>query len=506
MARNKNYLEVAHELEWAWPFGGALSPAMVSIYAEKLFSYNSAISDGKRKKLLKGLRGSYSLSLKEKQRVLSSLVRLSEDQINKLITIFNEEKSKFAELNQQFSSDIKQLSIRRELDWALLLNKENGVNVFWQKYVYAKRFSRKDLIPIVISVLDDLLSKEDYLSVRFMVGEVLSNKPALKYLTHKQNQLCHLINAGTLSSVEVSELNGISGIEKIDFLDARSLVTDKSRAGFIEFVTHSYQLGKYGIPENSFGLKKKLLNFYKLAKAPADLSSWFSYLFLCQNDYQSALNAARWSLRKVVDDNLLNEVTFAKSIGNISHQKLKPNFNFHRNLFRYLSIEAFPKINKENYGRPELDKFLLELPIIFRQYFESLQKKWPSHEVAHFAYFDQKYNLGIGMQSENYETISESITPSDRLFLQLLHLPSSEYRLNSLLKQLIKSSNNKIDILFNLLAIIGLARESDKFSEEKLAKFENNILSSYPVLLSQNGFIVNQEMSLLVAEQQECEL
>ncbi len=60
------------------------------------------------------LEGSISLTMEEKQRVIDAIPRLSIEQINELISIFQEEKQKFAELEGEFADDVAKLKAERE--------------------------------------------------------------------------------------------------------------------------------------------------------------------------------------------------------------------------------------------------------------------------------------------------------------------------------------------------------------------------------------------------------
>lgn len=60
------------------------------------------------------LEGSISLTFEEKQRVIEAIPRLSIEQINELISIFTEERQKFAELEKEFAQDVAKLKQERE--------------------------------------------------------------------------------------------------------------------------------------------------------------------------------------------------------------------------------------------------------------------------------------------------------------------------------------------------------------------------------------------------------
>lgn len=74
------------------------------------------------------LEGSISLTLEEKKRVIEAIPRLSIEQINELIGIFEEEKVKFAELEKEFGDDVAKLKQQRvkELEIEKIREEESG--------------------------------------------------------------------------------------------------------------------------------------------------------------------------------------------------------------------------------------------------------------------------------------------------------------------------------------------------------------------------------------------
>lgn len=60
------------------------------------------------------LEGSISLTMEEKKRVIEAIPRLSIEQINELLTIFKEERQKFADLEKEFADDVAKLKRERE--------------------------------------------------------------------------------------------------------------------------------------------------------------------------------------------------------------------------------------------------------------------------------------------------------------------------------------------------------------------------------------------------------
>ncbi len=60
------------------------------------------------------LEGSISLTMEEKQRVIDAIPHLRIEQINELISIFEEEKQKFSELESEFADDVHRLKQERE--------------------------------------------------------------------------------------------------------------------------------------------------------------------------------------------------------------------------------------------------------------------------------------------------------------------------------------------------------------------------------------------------------
>ncbi len=74
------------------------------------------------------LEGSISLNLEEKQRVIDAIPRLSIEQINELIKIFEEEKIKFAELEEKYGDDVAKLKAEREKEFEVAENKKEEMS------------------------------------------------------------------------------------------------------------------------------------------------------------------------------------------------------------------------------------------------------------------------------------------------------------------------------------------------------------------------------------------
>ncbi|PID70170.1 hypothetical protein CSB37_03260 [bacterium DOLZORAL124_38_8] len=72
------------------------------------------------------LEGSISLSMEEKKRVIEAIPRLGQEQIDELIKIFNEEKVKFAELEEQYGDEVAKLKKQRENEFELAKKQEEN--------------------------------------------------------------------------------------------------------------------------------------------------------------------------------------------------------------------------------------------------------------------------------------------------------------------------------------------------------------------------------------------
>jgi hypothetical protein len=68
-------------------------------------------------KFLNLLAGSISLSKDEKKRILDSMPRLRQEQVDELIRIFEEERTKFIELSQKHGPQLKKLEDEHMADW-----------------------------------------------------------------------------------------------------------------------------------------------------------------------------------------------------------------------------------------------------------------------------------------------------------------------------------------------------------------------------------------------------
>lgn len=68
-------------------------------------------------KFLRLLAGSISLTRDEKKRIIESIPKLKQAQIDELIKIFEEEKRKFAELSKKYTEQLDKLAQKHYEDW-----------------------------------------------------------------------------------------------------------------------------------------------------------------------------------------------------------------------------------------------------------------------------------------------------------------------------------------------------------------------------------------------------
>jgi hypothetical protein len=69
------------------------------------------------KKFLELLAKSISLTKTEKQRIIASIPKLSQYQIDELMRIFEEEQRKFSELNKKHEDQLKAIEDKHKNDW-----------------------------------------------------------------------------------------------------------------------------------------------------------------------------------------------------------------------------------------------------------------------------------------------------------------------------------------------------------------------------------------------------
>lgn len=89
------------------------------------------------------LEGSISLTFEEKQRVIEAIPRLSIEQIDELISIFTEERQKFAELEKEFSEDVAKLKQEREKELEVQQTKKEEESASSQDAAAAEELKRQ---------------------------------------------------------------------------------------------------------------------------------------------------------------------------------------------------------------------------------------------------------------------------------------------------------------------------------------------------------------------------
>ena len=92
---------------------------------------------------LKLLEGSISLTLGEKQKVIDAIPRLSIEQINELIKIFEEEKEKFKELESQYGDDVAKLKQQREAEFKIAESRQEEESEADEEAAAAEELKRK---------------------------------------------------------------------------------------------------------------------------------------------------------------------------------------------------------------------------------------------------------------------------------------------------------------------------------------------------------------------------
>lgn len=89
------------------------------------------------------LEGSISLTLAEKQKVIEAIPRLSIEQINELINIFEEEKQKFKELESQYGDDVAKLKQQRESEFKVAESRQEEASEAEEEAAAAEALKRK---------------------------------------------------------------------------------------------------------------------------------------------------------------------------------------------------------------------------------------------------------------------------------------------------------------------------------------------------------------------------
>ena len=113
-AQNDDQASSAAEPEDTTPANfqlGALLPEKLNIpIPQHDFSFNE-------EKFIRLLAGSISLSRDEKKRIIDTIPKLQQSQIDELTRIFEEEKAKFAQLSQKHVPQLEKLTKQHAQEW-----------------------------------------------------------------------------------------------------------------------------------------------------------------------------------------------------------------------------------------------------------------------------------------------------------------------------------------------------------------------------------------------------
>ena len=126
-----------------WPMGGGMptpprqeedkTPANFQL--GKLFTNRLNVPVGEHilnfdeQRFINLLAGSISLSKAEKKRIIDSIPKLKQEQIDELIRIFEEERFKFSQLSKKHVPQLEKLAIQHHADWVSLEDDYNHANV-----------------------------------------------------------------------------------------------------------------------------------------------------------------------------------------------------------------------------------------------------------------------------------------------------------------------------------------------------------------------------------------
>lgn len=90
---------------------GAMLPEKLNV---KILPHNLSFNE---EKFLRLLAGSISLSRDEKKRIIDTIPKLRQSQVDELIRIFEEEKLKFAQLSKKHVPQLEKLAKQHTQDW-----------------------------------------------------------------------------------------------------------------------------------------------------------------------------------------------------------------------------------------------------------------------------------------------------------------------------------------------------------------------------------------------------
>ena len=170
---------------------------------------------------VKGLRGSISLMLDEKYRVLAALPRLSQFQIDELMKILSEEREKFSRLSPKHLLQLRQLEHQFAVPWCQLLVQmtESKAAAEWlQRRPDAQR--QELLAAVAAAAANDVLTDQQRCRVYTQAGMTLGQ------LGHPEDALQAYTRALALNTVASGKTELANGT--LSFVDGTAKVTSKS--------------------------------------------------------------------------------------------------------------------------------------------------------------------------------------------------------------------------------------------------------------------------------------
>ena len=283
------------EPKWNWALP-IRSKKVCTQFLDDLMGVNVNQKEKERDEFITLLANSLSLTLEEKKKVLNRYRSLSQFQIQELINTFKEEREKFIVLCKDHEDEVVGLLLANRLEWAIILNKDNGEYFFNDKYII---YIVNEMRPNDNGDFYEVIRRRNLYKVLYAIYSIRIKE---KYL---ESELSDVVNNYIYSSVYIGVIRSIESEEykkAVDLIEASNLKSTEK--DFLKFCVYSYVFWKWKPVDEKHYINYVYTEVRRTLSIPDVLYNISLAYYVC-GELGKSLNSAFKSVNKYLteDDN-----------------------------------------------------------------------------------------------------------------------------------------------------------------------------------------------------------
>lgn len=496
MATNKmqNPIKLFTDWRFCLPFK---SGELVDLFLDEFMGTNPILSSKDRLKLVKLIYPSFSLSFKEKKRVIEEFPNLSQFQQDKLIKVFKEEREKFVELQEDHPEDIWQLKLVTAYDWATFINPTHGHFAYIDTILRSKSVPPEMIARAASHLAQSIMQEENYAALSPLIKFLLSVDGVAAHLSDSQK--ANLKNNYLYAQVEIGKVKSQSDFSGDEFLKTFKIKTKKTK-DFLSLCEFTYVGSKYGNTSFYPKEKKKLGALLEKTTGSPDLVSWTAYLHLTQGEIGKAIECAAQS---VVDIELKNASLEESIEMTVKHYAQRDrSFNTVRNMVRYFILHDLHPLK----GR-QVDKNLgLEPEKLLKQLIRIANDLTIGQVADGFNFLvwvlaRKPKRLRAFLREKGRRHFFENEASQETRFLGRLVLDETDPTQTIVegFQATLQTMDSKHEALYFMLVTFTILRERLPISpnKENIKNLRRQIENAYQITASEKGWQIEKECDLL---------